>query len=192
MSRLLISPLLFLLLSLPATVLAQEAADAANAAPGEASGATARSSVSSLTIQGENIYLDGVLQNEKFRPGMDVAIRDGKAVLVPRAPASTSSRISSRTSARPDALKAARERENDVAKAQLKARSKPDTQGIEQNEALSGVEKRAARAEASVLANTRTSARLGDTTSRTPKPGSDADIPPETRKLIENARRMSQ
>lgn len=182
MSRPLIATLLFATLAcLPAAASAQTD-DAANAG----SVASSSASVNSLTIQGENIYLDGVLQKEKYKPGMDIVIRDGKAAVVPRDPAAEA-RKSADKAARKAADKAAREREKDALKAQLKS----EKEAIKA-EALSGVEKGTTRVETGAVVNKGGTVRIGDKIYRDPKPGTDADIPPETRKLIENARKMSQ
>lgn len=182
MSRPLTATLLFAtLVCLPAAASAQKD-DAANAG----SVAASNTSVNSLTIQGENIYLDGVLQKEKYKPGMDIVIRDGKAAVVPR-DSVAEARKSADKAARKAAEKAAREREKDALKAQLKS----EKEAIKA-EALSGVEKGTTRVETGAVVNKGGTVRIGDKVYRDPKPGTDADIPPETRKLIENARKMSQ
>lgn len=182
MFRPLTATLLFAtLVCLPAAASAQTD-DAANAG----SVASSNTSVNSLTIQGENIYLDGVLQKEKYKPGMDIVIRDGQAAVVPRDPAAEA-RKSADKAARKAAEKAAREREKDALKAQLKS----EKEAIKA-EALSGVEKGTTRVETGAVVNKGGTVRIGDKVYRDPKPGTDADIPPETRKLIENARKMSQ
>ena len=174
--------LLASLLCLPTSIWAQDADDVVNVG----SGAASSTSVNSLTIQGENIYLDGVLQKEKYKPGMDIVIRDGKAVVVPRDPAAEA-RKSADKAARKAADKAAREREKEALKAQLKSEKE-----ALKSEALSGVEKGTTRVETGAVVNKGGTVRIGDKVYHDPKPGSDADIPPETRKLIENARRLNQ
>jgi len=43
--------------------------------------------VDHIKVDGEDIYLNGVLQKAKFRPDQDITIQNGVVVLVPRAAA---------------------------------------------------------------------------------------------------------
>ena len=44
----------------------------------------AKSKSYKITVDGDAISVNGVLQKEKYDPDRDIAIRDGEAVLVPR------------------------------------------------------------------------------------------------------------
>lgn len=172
-----VSLLLASLFILPATP-GLAADDAVNIAAGAASG----KSVNSVTIQGENIYVDGVLQQEKYRPGMDVVIRDGKAMVVPHDP-----KADARKAADKAAAKAARDRE----KAELKAQIKAEKEAIKR-EALQGVDKGATKVETGTVVNKGGTVRIGDKVYHDPTPGTEADIPPEARKIIEDTRKLGQ
>lgn len=37
-----------------------------------------------ISVDGQDIYVNGVLQKAKFDPAMDIAIQNGEAVLVPK------------------------------------------------------------------------------------------------------------
>lgn len=107
MSRRLLGSLV--LLTLLAT--SAHAEEVTSVGVGEWSGGR-KGSVSSITIQGEDIYLDGVLQEQKFTPGSDIVIRDGKAVVVPKSDAAKVKK-----SARKAGAKQAREAEKTTPKA---------------------------------------------------------------------------
>ncbi|MGE4265012.1 MAG: hypothetical protein AB7E46_11140 [Desulfovibrio sp.] len=147
-----------------------------------AQGVTSSKSVNSVTIQGEDIYVDGVLQKEKYRPGTDVVLRDGKVLLVPHDP-----QADARKAADKAAAKAARDREKEALKAQIKA----EKEAIKR-EALSGVEKGTTKVETGTVVNKGGTVRIGDKVYHDPAPGSEADIPPDARKLIEDAKKLGQ
>lgn len=175
------SLLLAFLILLPSTASAATAA-ATDAAPGVSSS----KSVNSVTIQGENIYVDGVLQKEKYRPGMDVVIRDGTAELVPHDP-----EADARKAAGKAAAKAARDREKAALKAQLKAQLKAEKEAIKR-EALQGVDKGTTRVETGTVVNKGGTVRIGDKVYQDATPGTEADIPPEARKIMEDSRKLGQ
>ena len=43
-----------------------------------------KGSVDHVKVDGEDIYLNGVKQEAKYQPGMNITIQDGKVVLVPQ------------------------------------------------------------------------------------------------------------
>ncbi len=145
-------------------------------------GVSSSKSVGSITIQGENIYVDGVLQKEKYRPGTDVHLRDGKVLLLPHDPAADARKAADRAAA-----KTARDKE----KAELKARLKAEKEAIKR-EAASGVEKGTTKVETGTVVNKGGVVRIGDKVYVDSTPGSEADIPPETRKLLDDVERLGK
>lgn len=148
----------------------------------DTAGTASSKSVGSITIQGENIYLDGVLQKEKYRPGTDVVLRDGQVLLVPHDPDRDARKAADRAAA-----KAARDRE----KAELKARLKAEKEAIKAG-AASGLEKGSTRVETGTVVNKGGTVRIGDTVHVDPTPGTETDIPPETRKLLEDVEKLGR
>lgn len=178
MSRMIQASLVFVsLIMLPAA-----AGLAAENVVNVAQGVSSTRSVNSVTIQGENIYVDGVLQKEKYRPGTDVVIRDGKVMLVPHDPEADARKAADRAAA-----KAARDRE----KAALKAQIQAEKEAIKR-EALSGVEKGTTKVETGTVVNKGGAVRIGDKVYHDSTPGTEADIPPDARKLLEDAKKLGQ
>lgn len=152
-----------------------------------------RGSVNSITIQGEDIYLDGVLQKEKYKPGMDVVIRDGKAMLVPHDQEKDARKAADKAAAKQarDAEKAALKAQAKSEKEALKAQLKPVKEALKR-EALQGVEKGQIKTSTGTVVNKGGTVRIGDKVYESTGPGTEADIPPETRKLMDDAKKLAQ
>lgn len=173
-------PLAAMVLSLFSGTAALAAADVTNVVVGDWK--TGKNSVNSITIQGDDIYLDGVLQKQKYKPGMDVVVRNGTVAVVPADP---------ERDARKAADKAAAKQARDAQKEALKAQLKGEKEAIKR-EAAAGMEKGAIKTNIGTVVNKGGTVRIGDKVYQDTTPGTEADIPPETRKLIEDAQKLGQ
>lgn len=185
MSRRLLGSLV--LASLLAT--AAQAQDVTSVVVGD--GKSGKGSVNSVTIQGEDIYLDGVLQKEKYRPGSDIVIRDGKAAVVPHDPARDADKAARKAEARQarDAEKAALKARLKADKEAMKSEAKADKEAIKR-EALQGLEKGTTKTSVGSVVNKGGTVRIGDKVYRDDTPATEKDIPEDARKAIEDAKRM--
>jgi len=152
-----------------------------------------RGSVNSITIQGEDIYLDGVLQKEKYKPGMDVVIRDGKVLLVPHDPEMDARKAADKVAARQarEAEKAALKAQAKAEKQALKDQLKAEKEALKR-EAMQGVEKGATRTSTGTVVNKGGTVRIGGKVHESTGPGTEADIPPETKKLMDDVKKLGQ
>jgi len=156
---------------------------------------TGKGSVNSVVIEGDKIYLDGVLQEQKYKPGMDVIIRDGKVALVPHDPAADTEKAAAKAAA-----KAEREREKQALKAQLKAEkealkaaAKAEAQAEKEalkREASEGVEKGKIKSSVGTVVNKGGTVRIGNKDYPSSGPATEKDIPPDALKAIEDAKNM--
>lgn len=156
-----------------------------------------RGSVNSVTIQGEDVYLDGVLQQEKYTPGHDVIVRDGKVLIVPHDAARDAERDAAKAAAREArasekaALKAKLKADKEALKAQAKAEAQAEKEAIKR-EAAAGVEKGQITSSTGQVINKGGTVRIGNKDYPSSGPATEKDIPPEARKAIEDAKRLSQ
>lgn len=145
---------------------------------------TGKASVNSVVIQGEDIYLDGVLQKEKYKPGMNVTIRDGKVSIVPQDPARDAEKAAAKASA-----KESREREKEALKAAAKAEAQATKEAIKKS-AAEGLEKGKIKTSTGTVINKGGTVRIGNKEYPDTGPGTEKDIPPDALKAIEDARKL--
>ncbi len=180
-----------LLLASGAVVLAAD--DVTNVVVGDWK--SGKGSVNSVVIKGDKIYLDGVLQEQKYKPGMDVVIRDGKVALVPHDTAADIEKAAAKAAA-----KAEREREKQALKAQLKAEkeslkaaAKAEAQAEKEalkREASEGLEKGKIKSSVGTVVNKGGTVRIGNKDYPSSGPATEKDIPPDALKAIEDAKNM--
>lgn len=154
-----------------------------------------KASRNSVVIDGEKIYLDGVLQEQKYKPGMDVVIRDGKAAVVPHDPSKDAEKAQAKAAA-----KAERESEKEALKAQaraekeaLKAAAKAEAQAAKEaikREAAAGLEKGKIKTSTGTVINKGGTVRIGNKDYPDTGPATEKDIPPDALKAIEDAKKM--
>lgn len=165
-----------------------------------------KGSVNSITIQGEDIYLDGVLQKEKYKPGSDITIKDGKVVVSPhdaagdarkaeakaRAKAARDAEkesMKARANADKEAMKAELKGGKESAKAQAKAARDAEKEAIKR-EALEGLEKGSTKTSVGSVVNKGGTVRIGDKVYKDDTPATDKDIPADAKKAIEDAGKL--
>jgi hypothetical protein len=180
MSRRLCSVLVLAALACAAGDVALAAGDVANVVVGDWK--TGKGSVNSVVIDGEKIYLDGVLQEQKYRPGMDVIIRDGKAAVVPHDPSGDAGKAAAKAAA-----KAERDREKEAFKARLKAEKE-----ALKREAAEGLAKGEVKTSTGAVVNKGGTVRIGNKDYPSSGPATEQDIPPDALKAIEDAKRLGQ
>lgn len=156
---------------------------------------TGKASVNSVVIQGEDIYLDGVLQKEKYKPGMNVTIRDGKVSIVPQDPARDAEKAAAKASAKEsrerekEALKASAKAEKEALKAAAKAEAQATKEAIKKS-AAEGLEKGKIKTSTGTVINKGGTVRIGNKEYPDTGPGTEKDIPPDALKAIEDARKL--
>ncbi|OGR40508.1 MAG: hypothetical protein A2051_04140 [Desulfovibrionales bacterium GWA2_65_9] len=158
---------------------------------------TGKASRNSVVIDGEKIYLDGVLQEQKYRPGMDVIVRDGKAAVVPHDASRDAEKAAAKAAAKAErerdkeALKAQARAEKEALKAAAKAEARAEKEAI-QREAAAGLEKGKIKTSTGRVVNKGGAVRIGNKDYPSTGPATEQDIPPDARKAIEDAKRLGQ
>ncbi|MBU1229585.1 MAG: hypothetical protein KKA55_02010 [Proteobacteria bacterium] len=154
-----------------------------------------KASVNSVVIQDEDIYLDGVLQKEKYKPGTDVTVRDGKVFLVPHDPARDAEKAAAKASAKESrerekqALKASAKAEKEALKASAKAEAQATKEAIKKS-AAEGLEKGKIKTSTGTVINKGGTVRIGNKEYPDTGPATEKDIPPDAMKAIEDARKL--
>ena len=169
--------------------------DVTNVVAGD--GKSGKASRNSVVIDGERIYLDGVLQEQKYTPGMDLVVRDGKAAVVLHDSSKDAERAAAKAAAQAErergkeSLKAQARAEKEALKAAAKAEAQAEKEALKR-EAAAGLEKGKIKTSTGTVVNKGGTVRIGNKDHPSTGPATEADIPPDARKAIEDAKRLGQ
>ena len=161
-------------------------------------GKTGTASRNSVVIVGDKIYVDGVLQEQRYKPGMNMVIRDDGVAFTPQ-DASKEDKGADKRDDKRDAEKAAakaaakaeRDREKEALKAAAKAEAQAEKEAIKR-EAAAGLEKGRIKTSTGIVVNKGGTVRIGNKDYPDTGPATEQDIPPEARKAIQDAKRLGQ
>jgi len=166
------------------TLNAVAADDVTNVVVGK--GKTGSASRNSVVIVGDKVYVDGVLQEQRYKPGMDMILRDDSIAFTPHDASKDAEKAAAKTAA-----KAERDREKEALKAAAKAEAQAEKEAIKR-EAAAGLEKGRIKTSTGTVVNKGGTVRIGDKDYPSTGPATEADIPPDARKAIEDAKRLGQ
>ncbi len=149
-------------------------------------GKTGTASRNSVVIVGDKIYVDGVLQEQRYKPGMNMVIRDDGVAFTPHAASKEDKRDAEKAAA-----KAERDREKEALKAAAKAEAQAEKEAIKR-EAAAGLEKGRIKTSTGTVVNKGGTVRIGNKDYPDTGPATEKDIPPEARKAIQDAKRLDK
>jgi hypothetical protein len=187
MSRRFLSALVFSALAFVFAAAASNAVaadDVTNVVMGK--GKTGTASRNSVVIVGDKIYVDGVLQEQRYKPGLNMVIRDDGIVFAPRDATKDAEKDAEKAAA-----KAERDREKEALKAAAKAEAQAEKEALKR-EAAAGLEKGRIKTSTGSVVNKGGTVRIGDKDYPDTGPATEKDIPPEALKAIEDAKRFGQ